>query len=191
LAAPLNGAEIPKRISVSVIPRILGALALGASAVVTRAGAALVGCGADAIGRPAPGGAALVGCEAADAIGRLPGGGAALSGCGAADAIGRPGAGELTCADVVGASSLDLFSVVFVLNPNAFRHVVPSTKYTPIAAPNATAKVSETSHQGFQREGSGRMTSGSSDRCQIFASLSEEGGNPTLGISLPAPALPC
>src|SRR5580698_7419078 len=117
LAAPLNGAEIPKRISVSVTPRMEGALALGASIVATRGGATLVGCGAadaigrpagddaaeggcgaaDAIERPAAAGAALVGCGAADAIGRPAVGGAALVGCGAADASGRPSAGELTC----------------------------------------------------------------------------------------------
>jgi hypothetical protein len=124
----------------------------------------LVGCGAvDAIGKPAAGGAALGGCGAADAIGRPAAAGAALAGRGAADAIGRPSAGELTCADAVGASSLDLASVVFGLNPNAFRHVVPSTKYTPIAAPNATAKVSDTSHQGFQEEAGECMISGWSD----------------------------
>jgi hypothetical protein len=179
----VNGAEIPKRISLSVTPRMVGELALGASIVATRGGATLVGCGAadaagrpaaaggalvgcgeaDAIGRPAAAGAALAGCGAGDAIGRPAVGGAALVGCGGANAIGRPSAGEFTCADVVGASSLDLASVVFGLNPNAFRHVVPSTKYTPIAAPNATAKVSETSHQGFQGEGGECMISGSSD----------------------------
>lgn len=145
-------------------------------------GAALVGCGAadairpavggdaegacgaaDAVERPTSAGAVFGGCGAADAIGRPEVGGAALAGCGAADAIGRPRAGELTCADFVGASSLDLASVVFGLNPNAFRHVIPSTKYTPIAAPNATAKVSDTSHQGFQEEAGECMILGSSD----------------------------
>jgi len=143
---------------------MVGELALGASIVATRGGATLVDCGAaDAIGSPAAGGAAEGGCGAADAIGRPAVGGAALVGCGAAGAIGSPSTGELTCADVVGASSLDLASVVFELNPNAFRHVDPSTKYTPIAAPNATAKVSDTSHQGFQEEAGECMISGSSD----------------------------
>jgi hypothetical protein len=98
------------------------------------------------------GGAPLAGCG--DTTGKPLG--AAVLRCGGIDAIERPAAGELTCVEVVGVSSLDLASVVFGPNPNAFRHVVPSTKYTPIAAPNATAKVSETSHQGFHGEGGGR-----------------------------------
>ncbi|HEX4239108.1 MAG TPA: hypothetical protein VHZ64_14350 [Xanthobacteraceae bacterium] len=52
LAGPLNGAEIPNRISVSVTPRTAGA----GSAVATRAGALLAGCGvAGAAGTPALG----------------------------------------------------------------------------------------------------------------------------------------
>ena len=208
LAAPLNGAEIPNRISLSVTPRMVGPLALGASILATRAGATLVGCGAaDAIGRPsdgaplvgcgdadvgrpAAGSAALVGCGAAEAIGR-PVGGAAIVGREAVDAIERPGVGELTCVDVFGVSSLDVASVVFAPTPDALRHVVPATKYTPIAAPNTTAKKTETSHEGLQREGGKRMISGSSDRRRIVASLSEGGRKPALGISFSAPGLPC
>src|SRR5580692_6737495 len=206
LAAPLNGAEIPKRISLSVTPRMLGELALGASIVATRGGATLVGCGAadaagrpavagaaeggcgaaDAIERPAAAGAALAGCGAGDAIGRPAVGGAALVGCGGANAIGRPSAGEFTCADVVGASSLDLASVVFGLNPSNLRHVGPSVKYIPIAAPNATAMMRpamEANHPGLQGVERKAKISGSSDRSRFDISLSEEGRAPILANS--------
>jgi hypothetical protein len=142
---------------------MVGPLPLGPSTVATRAGAELFGCSVAeaiasppvggaalvgfgavvAIGGPAAGGAALVGCGAADAIGGAEVGDAALVGCGAVEAIERPGLGELTCVDAFGASSLEVASVVVVLNPSGFRHVVPSTKYTPIAAPNTTARVEE------------------------------------------------
>jgi hypothetical protein len=206
----VNGAEMPNRTSVSVTPRMVGALAVGPSIVATRAGAALVGCGAaDAIEGPAVGGAAFVGCEATDAIGGPAVGGAALVGCGIAEAIrgpaagdaalvgceaeaiGRRAAGELTSVGGFWVSSLNVASVVLVPNPNACRHVAPSTMYNPIAVPNATAQTMVIGHQGFQEvnEEEGKegglelMISGLSDLRQSFASFA--------GISFSAPVLPC
>src|ERR1700722_4338209 len=173
LAAPVNGAEMPNRISLSVTPRMGEVSSFVAPTDATIAGAALVGCGAaEAIGRSAVAGAALVGCAAIEAIG-------------------RPGGEELTCVGIFGTSSLEVVSLELVPNPKALRHVVPSTKYTPIAAPNTTAKKMETSHQGFQGDRRKCITSGSSDRRRNVASLSEEGRKPNLGISLSAPGLPC
>ena len=121
---------MPNRTSVSVTPRMVGALAVGPSIVATRAGAALVGCGAaDAIEGPAVGGAEFVGCGATDATGALvvcgtaeaiggpAAGDAAFVGC-AAEAIGGRAAGELTSVGGFGVSSLDVASVVLVPNPD-------------------------------------------------------------------------
>ena len=172
-----------------------GFVGCGAAEAIGRpatAGGAIVGCGtAEAIVTPAAAGATLFGCGTAEIIGRPAGAGATLGGCGAADAIESPAGGELTCVGVFGVSSLDVASVVFVLNPSALRQVVPSIKYTPIAAPNTAAKKRETSHQGLQGEGRKFMISGSSDRRRIVASISEEGRKPNLGVSLPALELTC
>jgi hypothetical protein len=115
-------------------------------------GAPLVGCGStDAIGRSAVGGAPLVGCGSADAIGRPAVGGAPLVGCGSADAIGRPAVGEPTCVSVFGVSSLDV-TVVFVSSQCNVRHVFPSREYVPIKSPNSPAVMTPTvkaSHQGL------------------------------------------
>jgi hypothetical protein len=68
--------------------------------------------------------------------------------------------------------------------------------YTPIAVPNATAKMMEMGHQGFhevkeEERGLEYMVSGSSALRQSFASLPEEGRKPTARISFSAPGLPC
>jgi hypothetical protein len=137
------------------------------------------------------GGTALVGCGTAEAIGGPAASDAALVGCEAVEAIGRRAAGELTSDGGFGVSSLDVASVVLVPNPNAFRHVAPSTMYTPIAVPNATAQTIEMGHQGFQGEGLDCMISGASDLRQSFAFLSGGGRMPPWGISFSAPELRC
>src|SRR5580700_7165672 len=49
LAAPVNGAEIPSRTSVSVTPRTIGALSFAVPTDAMRAGTPLGGCGATVV----------------------------------------------------------------------------------------------------------------------------------------------
>ena len=152
LAAPVNGAEMPNRTSLSVTPRMAGALAFAPPTDATRAGIPPGGCApAVAIVTPGAGGAPLGGCGPVDGI-EGPAAGAAPVSDGLVDAIGTP-AGGLTCASGFGVSGLDVRSVVVVPNPINLRHVVPSAKYIPIAAPISTAMMSppmDNSHPGLQ-----------------------------------------
>src|SRR5258708_6050453 len=158
LAAPVNGAEIPNRTSLLVTPRTVVAPPLGASTVAILAGAALVGCGAvDATGGPAAGG----GCGVAEAIGTLLVDGATFVGCRAVDATERVPAGVIARSCVLGASSL-----ASVVKPSILRHVGPSAKYMPIAAPTKAATTTPPKMVNHPARHGSRLTakiSGSSD----------------------------
>src|SRR5438552_14768277 len=121
LAGPVNGAEIPNRISLSVIPRTVGAGSLAPPTAARRPGASLAGC-------------ATVG-----AIGRLAVG---EFGCGVVGAIARLSVGELACSGIFELSDLDVSSIVFVPDrgalPNMDRNS-PVANNAPITAPNAAA----------------------------------------------------
>jgi hypothetical protein len=121
LAGPVNGAEIPNRISLSVIPRMVGAGSL--PTVASRAGAPLPGC-------------ATVG-----AIGRLAADELGLVVWGAVGAIARRSVGELTCSGIFELSGLDVSSTVFVPDPGALPNMDRNSPVNnnPIIAPNTAA----------------------------------------------------
>jgi len=115
LAGPLNGAEIPNRISVSVTPQTVGAGALG--------GGALASCGL----------VAAAGAAALGALGCATRGATGAAGTATADALASCGGFEFSAVCVLDAGDLP----VMAGSPAMTSHPMPMPNVRAIAKPAA------------------------------------------------------